>query len=170
MTYNIDSIISELANGKSEGDIAKELSDMLNAAIAQKKQKEAEKEAEEAAARQKAQEEKAHKDIAFIAENMIEYLVNYLYAIDCNNMAEYIDAHWYEVSREITETLMSLRTIMSFYDKLFVQQAGEKKTPTQMAEKGNTKFSVTLNSNGSTEYSDKMAEEVLKDFLRQIGK
>ena len=33
-----------------------------------------------------------------------------------------------------------------------------------MAEKGNTKFSVTLNSNGSTEYSDKMVDEVLKDF------
>lgn len=162
MTYNIDSIISELANGKSEGDIAKELSDMLNAAIAQKKQKEA----EEAAARQKAQEEKAHKDIAFIAENMIEYLVNYLYAIDCNNMAEYIDAHWYEVSREITETLMSLRTVMPFYDKLFVQQAEEKKT----AEKGNTRPIVILDTKDSTEYSDKMAEEVLKDFLRQIGK
>lgn len=162
MTYNIDSIISELANGKSEGDIAKELSDMLNAAIAQKKQKEAEKEAEEAAARQKAQEEK----IAFIAENMIEYLVNYLYAIDCNNMAEYIDAHWYEVSREITETLMNLRTVMSFYDKLFVQQTEEKKT----AEKGNTRPIVILDTKDSTEYSDKMVDEVLKDFLRQIGK
>lgn len=166
MTYNIDSIISELANGKSEGDIAKELSDMLNAAIAQKKQKEAEKEAEEAAARRKAQEEKAHKDIAFIAENMIEYLVNYLYAIDCNNMAEYIDTHWYEVSREITEILMNLRTIMPFYDKLFVQQTEEKKT----AEKGNTRPIVILDTKDSTEYSDKMAEEVLKDFLRQISK
>lgn len=124
MTYNIDSIISELANGKSEGDIAKELSDMLNAAIAQKKQKEA----EEAAARQKAQEEEAHKDIAFIAESMIEYFVNYLYAIDCNNMAEYVDTHWYEVSREITAILINLRTVMSFYDKLFVQQTEEKKT------------------------------------------
>ena len=169
MTYNIDSIISELANGKSEGDIAKELSDMLNAAIAQKKQKEAEKEAEEAAARQKAQEEKAHKDIAFIAESMIEYFVNYLYAIDCNNMAEYVDTHWYEVSREITAILMNLRTIMPFYDKLFVQQTEEKKPP-KAAEKDNTKFSVTLNSNGSTEYSDKMVDEILKDFLRQIGK
>ena len=165
MTYNIDSIISELANGKSEGDIAKELSDMLNAAIVQKKQKEA----EEAAARQKAQEEETHKDIAFIAESMIEYLVNYLYAIDCKNMAEYIDAHWYEVSREITETLMSLRTVMPFYDKLFVQQTEEKKT-TKAAEKGNTKFSITLDDKGSTEYSDKMVDEVLKDFLRQIGR
>ena len=165
MTYNIDSIISELANGKSEGDIAKELSDMLNAAIAQKKQKEAEKEAEEAVARQKAQEEK----IAFIAQNMIEYLVNYLYAIDCNNMAEYIDAHWYEVSREITETLMSLRTIMPFYDKLFVQQTEEKKT-TKTAEKGNTRPIIILDTKDSTEYSDKMVDEILKDFLRQIGK
>ena len=165
MTYNIDSIISELAKGKSEGDIARELSDMLNAAIAQKKQKDA----EEAAARQKAKEEETHKDIAFIAESMIEYLVNYLYAIDCKNMAEYIDAHWYEVSREITETLMSLRTIMPFYDKLFVQQAEEKKT-TKAAEKGNTKFSITLDDASSTEYSDKMVDEVLKDFLRQIGK
>lgn len=165
MTYNIDSIISELANGKSEGDIAKELSDMLNVAIAQKKQKEA----EEAAARQKAQEEEAHKDIAFIAESMIEYFVNYLYAIDCNNMAEYVDTHWYEVSREITAILMNLRTVMLFYDKLFVQQT-EKVMPINKAEKGNTKFSVTLDTKDSTEYSDKMAEEVLKNFLRQIGK
>ena len=163
MTYNIDSIISELAKGKSEGDIAKELSDMLNAAIAQKKQKDA----EEAAARQKAQEEETHKDIAFIAESMIEYLVNYLYAIDCNNMAEYIDAHWYEVSREITETLMSLRTIMPFYDKLFVQQTEEKKTTTNKAEKGN---GVILDNMDDSEYSVRAADEVLKDFLRQISK
>lgn len=165
MTYNIDSIISELANGKSEGDIAKELSDMLNAAIAQKKQKEA----EEAAARQKAQEKQTQKDIAFIAESIIEYLVDYLHTIDCHNMAEYMDAHWDEMCQEIAGIFMNLRTIMPFYDKLFVQKTEEVKA-TKKAEKGNTKFSVTLDTNGSTEYSDKMVDEVLKDFLRQIGK
>lgn len=165
MTYNIDSIISELANGKSEGDIARELSDMLNAAIAQKKQKEA----EEAAARQKAQEKETQTDIAFIAESMVECFVEYLHTIDCHNMAEYMDAHWDEMTQEMTAVLMNLRTVMPFYDKLFVQKTEEKKI-TKTAEKGNTKFSVTLNNNDSTEYSDKMAEEVLKDFLRQIGK
>ena len=117
MTYNIDSIISELANGKSEGDIAKELSDMLNAAIAQKKQKEA----EEAANRQKAQETQTQKDIEFIAESIVEYVVDYLYTIKCHNMGEYIDAHWDETCQEIAGFLMNLRTVMPFYDKLFVQ-------------------------------------------------
>lgn len=165
MTYNIESIISDLANGKSETEIARELSDMLNAAIAQKKQKEA----EEAAARQKAQEE-TRNNIAFIAQSFIEYLVDYLRAIDCNNMAEYIDEHWYEVSQEIITVLMNLRTIMPFYDKLFIQQAEEMKSTTKTAAKGNTEFSVTLDSKDSTEYSDKMVDEILENFLRQIGK
>lgn len=165
MTYNIDSIISELANGKSEGDIAKELSDMLNAAIAQKKQKEA----EEAANRQKAQERQTQEDITLIAESMIEYLVDYLHTIDCHNMAEYIDAHWEETTQEVIAVLMNLRTVMPFYNKLFIQKTEEKKT-TEKAEKGNTKFSVTLDNKCSTEYSDKMVDEVLKNFLRQIGK
>ena len=165
MTYNIDSIISELAKGKSEGDIAKELSDMLNAAIAQKKQKEA----EEAAARQKAQETQTQKDIAIIAECIIEYIVDYLHTIDCHNMAEYMDSHWDEMTQEMTTVLTNLRTVMPLYDKLFVQQAEEKKS-TKAAEKGNTKFSVTLDNTSSTEYSDKMVDEVLKNFLRQIGK
>ena len=163
--YNIDFIISELANGKSETDIAKELSDMLNAAIAQKKQKEA----EEAAARQKAQEEETQKNIAFIAKSITEYLTDYLYAIDCHNMAEYMDAHYEEMAQELTTVLMNLRTVMPFYEKLFVQQTEEVKS-TKAAEKGNTKFSVTLDNKGSTEYSDKMVDEVLKDFLRQISK
>lgn len=165
MTYNIDSIISELANGKSEGDIAKELSDMLNAAVAQKKQKEA----EEAAARQKAQEKETQEEITIIAEDIIEYFSEYLYAIHCDNMAEYMDTHWDETVEAVTEVLMNLRTVMPLYDKLFVQQTEEKKT-TKTAEKGNTKFSVTLDTKDSTEYSDKMAEEVLKNFLRQISR
>ena len=165
MTYNIDSIISELANGKSEGDIAKELSDMLNAAIAQKKQKEA----EEAAARQKAKEKEIQEDIAFIAQTITEYLTDYLYAIDCRNMAEYMDAHYEEMAQELTTVLMNLRTVMPFYEKLFVQQTEGKEIP-KVAEKGNTKFSVTLDNKCSTEYSDKMVDEVLKNFLRQIGK
>lgn len=165
MTYNIDSIIGELANGKSETDIARELSDMLNAAIAQKKQKEA----EEAAARQKAQEKQTQKDIEFIAETIIQYLVEYLHTIECHNMAEYIDAHWEETTQELTAVLMNLRSVMPFYDKLFIQQTEEKETP-KVAERGNTKFSVTLDNKCSTEYSDKMVDEVLKNFLRQIGK
>lgn len=169
MTYNIDSIISELANGKSEVDIAKELSDMLNAAIAQKKQKEAEKEAEEAANRQKAQEKQTQKDIAFIVENIVYYFSTYLYTIHCDNMAEYVDAHWEETIQAVTEILMNMRTIMPLYDKLFVQQTEEVRS-TKTAEKGNTKFSVTLDTKDSTEYSDRMVDEVLKDFLRQIGK
>lgn len=165
MTYNIDSIISELANGKSEGDIAKELSDMLNAAIAQKKQKEA----EEAAARQKAQEKETQKDIAFIAETITEYLVDYLHTIDCHNMAEYIDAHWDEMVQELTAILINLRAIMPFYEKLFVQQTEEIKA-TKKAEKDNTRPIVVLDNVSGTEYSDKMVDEVLKNFLRQIGK
>ena len=163
--YNIDSIISELANGKSEGDIAKELSDMLNAAVAQKKQKDA----EEAAARQKAQEEKTQKDIAFVAESMVECLVEYLRIVDCHNMVKYLDEQWDEACQEIVELLTNLRTVMPFYDKIFAQQMKEVKS-TKAAEKGNAKFAVTLDNKGSTEYSDRMAEEVLKDFLRQIGK
>lgn len=165
MTYNIDSIISELANGKSEGDIARELSDMLNAAIAQKKQKEA----EEAANRQKEQEKQTQEEIKFIAENIVEYFSEYLYAIHCDNMAEYMDAHWDEMTQEMTTVLTNLRSVMPLYDKLFVQKTEEKKV-TKTAEKGNTKFSVTLDSKDSTEYSDKMVDEVLKDFLRQIGR
>lgn len=165
MTYNIDSIISELANGKSEGDIARELSDMLNAAIAQKKQKEA----EEAANRQKAQEKQTQKDIEFIAETIIQYLVEYLHTIECHNMAEYIDAHWEETTQELTAVLVNLRTVMPFYDKLFVQKTEEVKA-TKKAEKDNTRPIVVLDSVSSTEYSDKMVDEVLKNFLRQIGK
>jgi hypothetical protein len=169
MTYNIDSIISELANGKSEGDIAKELSDMLNAAIAQKKQKEAEKEVEEAAARQKAREKEIQRDIELIAESITEYLSDYLYAIDCPNMAEYMDTHYEEMAQELTAVLMNLRTVMPFYDKLLVPQTEEKEAP-KTAEKSNARPIVILDTKDSTEYSDKMAEKVLKDFLRQIGK
>jgi hypothetical protein len=165
MTYNIDSIISELANGKSEGDIAKELSDMLNTAIAQKKQKEA----EEAAARQKAQEKEIQRDIELIAESITEYLANYLYTIDCHNMAEYMDAHYEEMAQELTSVLMNLRTVMPLYEKLFVQQTEEEKAP-RVTKKDNTKLSITLDNKGSTEYSDKMVDEILENFLRQIGK
>ena len=44
MTYNIESIISDLAKGKSESEIAQELSDMLNDAIKQKKAQDEENE------------------------------------------------------------------------------------------------------------------------------
>lgn len=167
MTYNIDSIIGELANGKSEIDIAKELSDMLNKAVAKKK-------AQDEAARiekEKKAKQKRSEDIETAAINMLEGVLDYFEAIECNELYDAIMENYDNIIQDFIKLLEQYSSLLPFYGKLYKEVVA----PKEEKKKEEPKFTISkANPIGKISFSDivepteEELNKIISKFLREM--
>lgn len=165
--YNIDSIISELANGKSETDIAKELSDMLNKAVAEKK-------ARDEAARiekEKKAKQRRSEDIETAAINMLNGALDYFVAIECNEFYDAIMENYDSIIQDFAKLLEQYSSLLPFYGKLYK----EVSAPEEEKKKEEPKFTISkANPIGKISFSDivepteEELNKIISKFLREM--
>ena len=182
MTYNIESIISDLTSGKSESEIAQELSDMLNDAI---KQKKAQDEENERKLKEQANE-KREKLIRYCATTLLDAVPTYLSTIEAEEIYDALMADWDVYVDDLTNGLIEIANYVPMYSNLLkMAKSASSKTETKtcpsttdFASKTASKTSPAISSRGKAEPKvtvtkdniDLLSDEEIDKFLSYITK
>jgi hypothetical protein len=119
MTYNIESIISDLTKGKSETEIAQELSGMLNDAIKLKKAQDEEAELKRKEAEAKVASKKRQEDIQSCAVEIFDGILSYLIAVEANEIYDAIMSKYEDYVSELTDLLIKFADLLPLYKQIF---------------------------------------------------
>lgn len=182
MTYNIESIISDLTKGKSETEIARELSDMLNDAIKQKKAQD-----EEAARKLKEQaNERREKLIRDCAVTLLDAILSYLAAIEAEEIYDALMADFDVYVDDLTNNLIEIANYVPMYSNLLkMAKSASSKTETKtypsttnFASKTAPKTSPATNPKEKADFKinvtrdniDLLSDEEIDKFLSYITK
>lgn len=123
MTYNIESIISDLTKGKSETEIAQELSSMLNDAIKLKKAQDEEAELKRKEAEAKVANKKRQEDIQSCAVEILDGILSYLITVEANEIYDAIMSKYEDYVSELTDLLVKFADLLPLYTQIFKMTA-----------------------------------------------
>lgn len=189
MTYNIESIISDLTRGKSETEIARELSDMLNDAIKLKKAQDEEAELKRKEAEAKNANKKRQEDVQSCAVEILDGILSYFVAVEANEIYDAIMSKYEDYVSELTDLLVKFADLLPLYMQIFKMTANfasaesqpTRTSPTThftsktkataspaMSKRANSVPQIKVTKDNIDLFTESEIDKILEDLIKNI--